>query len=68
MFMWRLTLEEQLGTARPFFVFAIILTALSIRGFRISTPHLSGLSPSDYYALAEQRTAGYGPDVLALQL
>ena len=28
----------------------------------------SGLLPSDYYALAEQRTAGYGPDVLALQV
>ncbi len=27
----------------------------------------AGLLPSDYYALAEQRTAGYGPDVLALQ-
>jgi hypothetical protein len=28
----------------------------------------AGLLPSDYYALAEQRTAGYGPDVLALQV
>lgn len=28
----------------------------------------AGLLPSDYYALAEQRTAGYGPDVLALQI
>lgn len=28
----------------------------------------SGLLPDDYYALAEQRTAGYGPDVLALQV
>ena len=28
----------------------------------------TGLLPSDYYALAEQRTAGYGPDVLALQV
>ena len=28
----------------------------------------SGLLPSDYYALAEQRTAGYGPNVLALQV
>jgi hypothetical protein len=27
-----------------------------------------GLLPSAYYALAEQRTAGYGPDVLALQV
>lgn len=27
----------------------------------------AGLLPSNYYALAEQRTAGYGPDVLALQ-
>ena len=27
----------------------------------------AGLLPGDYYALAEQRTAGYGPDVLALQ-
>lgn len=28
----------------------------------------AGLLPSDYYALAEQRTAGYGPDALALQV
>jgi Protein of unknown function (DUF4058) len=28
----------------------------------------AGLLPNDYYALAEQRTAGYGPDVLALQV
>ncbi|MFN8706164.1 MAG: DUF4058 family protein [Planctomyces sp.] len=28
----------------------------------------AGLLPSEYYALAEQRTAGYGPDVLALQV
>ena len=28
----------------------------------------AGLLPDDYYALAEQRTAGYGPDVLALQV
>jgi hypothetical protein len=28
----------------------------------------AGLLPGDYYALAEQRTAGYGPDVLALQV
>lgn len=28
----------------------------------------AGLLPSDYYALAELRTAGYGPDVLALQV
>ena len=28
----------------------------------------AGLLPSDYYALAEQRTAGNGPDVLALQV
>ena len=28
----------------------------------------AGLLPRDYYALAEQRTAGYGPDVLALQV
>lgn len=27
----------------------------------------SGVLPRDYYALAEQRTAGYGPDVLTLQ-
>lgn len=27
----------------------------------------SGLLPPDYYALAEQRTGDYGPDVLALQ-
>ncbi|MEZ6127799.1 MAG: DUF4058 family protein [Planctomycetaceae bacterium] len=28
----------------------------------------AGLLPDDYYALAEQRTAGYGTDVLALQV
>ncbi|MCC7336681.1 MAG: DUF4058 family protein [Pirellulaceae bacterium] len=28
----------------------------------------AGLLPDDYYALAEQRTAGYGPDVLTLQV
>lgn len=28
----------------------------------------AGVLPDDYYALAEQRTAGYGPDVLALQV
>ncbi len=28
----------------------------------------AGLLPDDYYALAEQRTAGYGPDMLALQV
>lgn len=27
----------------------------------------SGLLPGDYYALAEQQAAGYGPDVLALE-
>jgi len=27
----------------------------------------SGLLPDDYYALAEQRSAGFGPDVLTLQ-
>jgi hypothetical protein len=27
----------------------------------------TGVLPSDYYALAEQRTAGYGPCVLAFQ-
>ena len=28
----------------------------------------SGLLPDDYYALAEQRAAGYGPDILTLQM
>jgi hypothetical protein len=28
----------------------------------------SGLLPDTYYALAEQRAAGYGPDVLTLQV
>jgi len=28
----------------------------------------SGILPPDYYALAEQQAAGYGPDVLTLQL
>ncbi len=28
----------------------------------------AGLLPDEYYAMAEQRTAGYGPDVLALQV
>ena len=27
----------------------------------------AGLLPSDYYALAEQHAAGFGPDVLTLQ-
>ena len=35
---------------------------------RIQRALNSGLLPDDYDALAEQRTAGYGPDVLALQV
>src|SRR5207249_7366951 len=27
-----------------------------------------GLLPADYYALAEQQAAGFGPDILTLQL
>ncbi len=41
MLMWRLTLDEQQGTDRPFFVFAIVLMALLNKPFRISAPHLS---------------------------
>ena len=41
MLMWRLSLGEQQGTDRPFFVFAIIFTALLNKSFRISPSHLS---------------------------
>jgi hypothetical protein len=41
MLMWRLSLGEQQGTDRPFFVFAIILMALLNKSFRISPLHLS---------------------------
>lgn len=40
MLLWRLSLGEQQGTDRPFFVFAIILMALLNRSFKISTSHL----------------------------